>query len=109
MKEVKAYQCSECKKVYATEVEAQRCEDRCLDKCTYSIRVRGYDGGFIDLEFNYDHWEEIASNEDKYLIDVVGHGGVSFDEKGLDNLIEGIKDIKRAWVFHKANKLAEKF
>ncbi len=104
MNEIIAYQCSECKKVYKTKFEAQHCENKCLDRCTYSEKIEGFGGEFVELTFNYDQWEQVEKNNDRYLINVVSQDSIAFDEDGLDRLIKGIKNIKNAWLFHKTSK-----
>lgn len=94
MKEVKSYACEICGKIYKTEEEAVQCELKCQDICNKEIRITSVDddGEYVLLKYNYDYWDFILNNADRYYIETTSV--IALDEKGLDDLIKGLKELR---------------
>jgi len=111
---VESYECNVCKKVYRTEEEAKKCEDRCNDICDFKIEISTKHNykRVIEIQFNYNTWRSVfeVKNKDIFFISCEDMG-LSLSE--LDEFIDGLIKLKDTYrlekVKRKANKLLEEF
>jgi hypothetical protein len=109
---VESYECEVCKKVYRTEDEAKKCEDRCNDICDFKIEISTKHNfpGVIEINFNYNTWKDIFNSEDIFYVDCE-YMALTLDE--LDEFIGALIKLKDTYrlkkVKRKANKLLEEF
>ena len=110
---VESYECKICKKIYKTEEEAEKCEDRCHDICDFKIEIdTEHNNYIIEVAYNYKHWKDILNkdNKDIFYVDCE-HSALTLDE--LDEFIGALIKLKDTYrlkkVKRKANKLLEEF
>ena len=94
MNEIKAYQCSVCNKIYSTEQQAQHCENQCKDICDYKQEIKfKVNSNNIELGYNVRYPKTInryyLETDDNFII---------MNTNELDCLIDGLEELKRAWM-----------